>query len=427
MRHVWLITFCLIILTFLSLFNILSLSIGPDGNLEITDLFIKHTIFITIGWFFYILFSRLNYSVIKYIQFNILLYFLTIFLLISTIFWGPIINNTQRWLIFGEFQFQPSELAKLTIILFTGYLFTLRNKLNESVIVFLSFLVLLPILVIVYIQPHGSMSLMVFLIWILLIFSIMKNQLRNFLLLIVLASSSIGVLTFFLGQSLYSVILVGVLIVVVTFMYYAREHWRKILFVCLSLGVFLGFFASLTWNSILLDYQKERINAFFNPTETSQDLGFNVDQSRVAIGSGQIFGKGWGFGTQSKLQFLPEYQTDFIFATFSEELGLVGSFSLIILYATVIFVVLRYAFKSINMGFEFVVLTGVAIKVFVEVFVNIGTNSGVIPATGVPLPLMSVGGTSILIFFFSLGLVQSIISNNLDNYREVSYTNVDND
>ncbi len=427
MRHVWLITFCLIILTFLSLFNILSLSIGSDGNLEITDLFIKHTIFITIGWFFYILLSRLNYSVIKYIQFNILLYFLTIFLLISTIFWGPIINNTQRWLIFGEFQFQPSELAKLTIILFTGYLFTLRNKLNESVIVFLSFLVLLPILVIVYIQPHGSMSLMMLLIWILLIFSIMKNQLRNFLLLVVLASSSISILTFFLGQSLYSIILVGVLIVVVSFMYYAREHWRKILFVCLSLGVFLGFFASLTWNSILLDYQKERINAFFNPTETSQDLGFNVDQSRVAIGSGQIFGKGWGFGTQSKLQFLPEYQTDFIFATFSEELGLVGSFSLIILYATIIFVVLLYAFKSINMGFEFVVLTGVAIKVFVEVFVNIGTNTGVIPATGVPLPLMSVGGTSILIFFFSLGLVQSIISNNLDNYREVSYTNVDND
>lgn len=427
MRHVWLITFCLILLTLLSLFNILSLSIGPDGNLEITDLFIKHTIFIIIGWFFYILLSRLNYSLIKYFQFNILLYFLTTFLLLSTIFWGPVINNTQRWLIFGEFQFQPSELAKLTIILFTGYLFTLRKKLNESIIVLLSFLILLPILIIVYIQPHGSMSLMMFLIWILLIFSIMKNQLRNFLLLIVLGSSSLAILTFFLGHSFYTILLAAVLIVIVTFMYYAREHWRKILLVCLSLGVFLGFFASLTWNSILLDYQKERINAFFNPIETSQDLGFNVDQSRVAIGSGQIFGKGWGFGTQSKLQFLPEYQTDFIFATFSEEFGLVGSFFLVILYATIIFVILSYAFKSINMNFEFVVLTGIAIKVFVEVFVNIATNTGTIPATGVPLPLMSVGGTSILIFFFSLGLVQSIICNNLDNYKEVSYTNVDND
>ena len=427
MRHVWLITFCLIVLSILSLFNVLSLGIQPDGSVEISDLFVKHLMFVVIGWSVYILLSRINYSVLKFQQFNILIYLLTLGLLLATILWGPVINNTQRWLIFGEFQFQPSEMAKVTIILFTGCIFTLRNKVNEHLLFLITFLLLLPILAIVYMQPHGSMSLIMFLLWGLLVFTTMKNQLRNLLFLLTLFVSGATILTIFLGSYNYSIISAAILITTTVFIYYAREHWRKMLFVFLIVGLLLGFFASITWNSILLDYQKERINAFFNPVETSQDLGFNVDQSRVAVGSGKIFGKGWGFGTQSKLQFLPEYQTDFIFAAFSEEFGLVGSFSLIILYATLIFTTLFYALKSLNMDFEFVVLSGIAIKLFLEVFINIGTNTGVVPATGIPLPLMSIGGTSILFFFFSLGLVQSIISNNSEKYRDVQYSHVDNE
>jgi rod shape determining protein RodA len=427
MRHVWVITFCLVILTILSLFNTLSQSVQSDGSLQISDLFFKHMIFMIVGWVTYISLSRANYSLIKYRQFNILLYILTIGLLLATILWGPVINNTQRWLIFGEFQFQPSELAKLAIIFFTGYLFTLRDKVSEPLLLFISFFLLVPILSIIYLQPHGSMSLIILLTWGLLVFSVMKNQLRNFLLLLTLSSAGAGVLTIALGNYTYSIISFIVSFVTVVFAYYARENWRKMFFASLVIGLLLGLLASVTWNSILLDYQKERINAFFNPVETSQDLGFNVDQSRVAIGSGQIWGKGWGFGTQSKLQFLPEYQTDFVFAAFSEEFGLVGSFTLIILYATIIFTTLFYALKSINMNFEFVVLTGIAIKIFLEISINIGTNTGVIPATGIPLPLMSIGGTSILFFFFSLGIVQSIVSNNMETYRDVEYSRVDND
>ncbi len=425
MRHVWIFTFCLIILTALSIFNILSLSITPEGNIEIGDLFLKHFIYIILGWGVYIFFSKTNYSILKYLQFNILFYLLTVILLISTIFWGPVINNTQRWLILGEFQFQPSEMAKIAIILVTGYLFTLRDKLKETAILLISFSTLIPILAIVYLQPHGSMSLILVLIWMFLIFTIMQNQLRNFLLISATLSSAILILTIFFQELTYLAISATTLIVLSVFMYYAREHWRKMLFVCISLGIVLGFLASITWNSILLDYQKERINAFFNPVETSQDLGFNVDQSRVAIGSGKVFGKGWGFGTQSKLKFLPEHETDFVFATFSEEFGFVGSISLIVLYSTIIFTTLYYALKSSEMFFEFVVLTGISIKIFLEVFINIGTNTGVIPATGIPLPLMSVGGTSILFFFFSLGLVQSIISNNMGKYKEDKYSNID--
>ncbi len=427
MRHVWLITFCLIVLSILSLFNVLSLSIQPDGSVEISDLFIKHLMFVVLGWVVYISLSRVNYSVLKFKQFNVLIYILTIGLLLATILWGPVINNTQRWLIFGEFQFQPSEMAKVTIILFTGCIFSLRNRVSEHILFLITFLLLLPIIAIVYVQPHGSMSFILFLLWGLLVFSIMKNQLRNSLFLLTLFFSGSTILAIFLGSYIYAFISFAALITITVFIYYAREHWRKMLFVCLAVGLLIGFFSSITWNSILLDYQKERINAFFNPVETSQDLGFNVDQSRVAIGSGQIFGKGWGFGTQSKLQFLPEYQTDFIFAAFSEEFGLVGSFSLIILYSILIFTILFYALKSLSMDFEFIILTGIAIKIFLEVFINVGTNTGIVPATGIPLPLMSIGGTSIFFFFFSLGLVQSIISNNVDKYRDVQYSHIDND
>ncbi len=426
MKHVWVITFSLIILTIFSVSNVLSLSIQPDGSIELSDLFVRHLIYILIGWSGYILLSKIDYSVIKYYQFNIFFYIITLLLLISTIIWGPVINNTQRWLVFGDFQFQPSEMAKLTIILFTGCLFAFRNKVNENLLMFASFLLLVPILFVVYIQPHGSMSLIMVLIWVLLLFAVMKHQLRNFLLLTTTISASASILTLYFANYTYMAIFFGLLIVILVFTYYAREKWRKILFVALAVGLVIGTLVSISWNSILLDYQKERIDAFFNPVETSQDFGFNVDQSRVAIGSGRILGKGWGFGTQSKLQFLPEHKTDFVFATFSEEFGLVGSFAMITLYATIIYTILFYAVKSKNLEFEFVVLTGIAIKIFLEVFINIGTNTGVIPATGIPLPLMSIGGTSIMFFFFSLGLFQSIIAGNNQKYQEEEYPDVDN-
>ncbi len=427
MRHFWPLTFCLIALSVFSLINILSLSVQIDGSIELTDLFLKHLIFVLIGWGVYIFFSRVDYSILKFIQTNFIFYALTFFLLLATLFWGPVINNTQRWLVFGEFQFQPSEMAKLVVILFTGSLFTLKNRLNDVTLLFLSFLILASLLVVIYLQPHGSMSIIILLTWGILVVTIMKNQLRNLLFLLIIFSAVTTVLTFIFQEYLYLTISLSVLIVVSVFIFYARESWRKMLMFTGIIGICIGLLMAVTWNSLLLDYQKERINAFFNPAETSQDLGFNVDQSRVAIGSGQLFGKGWGLGTQSKLQFLPEYQTDFIFASFSEEFGLVGSFALIGLYSALIFTTLFFAFKSHSMDFEFVVLTGIAIKLFLEVFVNIGTNTGVIPATGIPLPLMSIGGTSILFFFFSLGLVQSIISNNVENYREVKYSHVDND
>jgi rod shape determining protein RodA len=336
------------------------------------------------------------------------------------------INNTKRWLIIAGVQLQPSELAKLVYSLMTAYVFTLRKKYDDIVLMFISFLLLLPILALIYIQPHGSMSIIIITTWALTMFTIMKNQLRNaFLILIVLCAASAVLL---LSLRLYipgiEAILVGIVLFI--FSYYSKNGWKKLLIGAMGFGLSLGLVISFAWNVILLDYQKNRINAFFNPSETSQDIGFNVDQSKVAIGSGQIWGKGWGFGTQSKLRFLPEYQTDFIFAAYSEEFGFVGSLSLLIIYFVIIFRLFFIALRNTSSNFEYVFVTGLAIKLSIEVFINVGTNTGLIPATGIPLPLMSAGGTNILITFFSLGLVQSIIATNTHVLKDSSYS-VDNE
>ena len=188
MRHFWPITFCLIALSVFSLVNILSLSVQIDGSVELTDLFSKHLIFILVGWGIYILFSKFDYSILKFIQTNVIFYAITLFLLLSTILWAPVINNTQRWLLFGDFQFQPSEMAKISIILFTASIFTLRNRFNEIHLLFISFLLLIPPLIIIYLQPHGSMSIIILLIWGILIFTIMQEQLRNLLFLLIIFS-----------------------------------------------------------------------------------------------------------------------------------------------------------------------------------------------------------------------------------------------
>ncbi len=426
MKHIWSITIVLVILTVVSLFNILSLSVTEAGEIDFSGVFSRHLFYILIGWLIYLISMRFNYSFLKLPQVNIFIYLVTIILLGFTLIWGPVINNTQRWLVFGDFQLQVSEIAKIVVIILTASAFYLRYKIGIWASLAVSFISLVPIIALIYIQPHASMTIILFLLWFLTVFVILPNQFRNLILLLILLSTSTFILTLSLGLHSYSLILLLFTVVLGVFTFYARENRRKILGIIFLIGVVLGLSLSFTWHSMLLDYQQDRIYAFLNQTEVSEDLGFNVEQSRIAIGSGQIFGKGWGYGTQSKLEFLPEYKTDFVFASFSEEFGLVGSLTLIFLYGFLIYKLLVLALRYAKMDFEFVVLIGISIKLFLEVFVNIGTNTGVIPATGIPLPIMSYGGTNILCTFFVLGLAQNIVGSNVDSIKEREVDRVDN-
>jgi len=159
----------------------------------------------------------------------------------------------------------------------------------------------------------------------------------------------------------------------------------------------------------LHDYQKNRILTLFSPDADVLGKGWNVEQANIAIGSGQFFGRGFGYGSQSHLNFLPMQHTDFAFAVLAEEMGFLGSVILIGLYFLLLYRVLAIA-KSSRDSFGMFIATGTAVMFFVHIFVNIGMNIRLMPATGIPLPFISAGGTAILINLAAIGILESIYS-----------------
>ena len=399
-----------VIISIIGLITLLSTTIESNGQFGDLDIFRKQVIFFVLGYILFYLATLIDVSLLKYPQVVIPVYLLTIILLVLVFFIGPVINNVQRWLVIGGIQIQPSEIAKISVILVTASIFSFKDKYNEWILLLFSFLLVLPIFLLIYFEPAGSMSFLTLFIWFIVAFTGLSNQLRNSvaLLIIGLISSSMFLISF-TGNWIY--ILLSVLSLIISvFGFYYRKSWKIVVAVSLVIGLLLGSFSILLYSNILKDYQKERIEAFLNPTQSTQDIGFNVNQSRIAIGSGQLFGKGFGNGTQSKRDFLPEHQTDFIFASFAEEYGLVGSLLLIALFGVIIVRILVISLDKSGNTLYSIILVGIALKILVEIFVNIGTNLGVIPATGIPLPLVSAGGTITLVTLFSLGVVQSIIN-----------------
>jgi rod shape determining protein RodA len=160
------------------------------------------------------------------------------------------------------------------------------------------------------------------------------------------------------------------------------------------------------------DYQRERIISFASPEHDPQGIGFHAIQSTIAVGSGGLYGRGLGRGTQSRLQFLPEFRTDFIFAFIAEELGFIGSTIVLTLYAVIIFLILRIINLSTS-RFGELICVGVLSMMGIQIFINIGMNIGILPITGITLPLLSYGGSSVVSILLCLGLVASVAKNTL--------------
>jgi len=218
-------------------------------------------------------------------------------------------------------------------------------------------------------------------------------------------------------------LLLGLLSVfVVIFILYSKTNWKILSIIFLVIGVVLGLFLYKYQGTLLKDYQSNRIEAFLDQNDKSN---FNVNQSKIAIGSGQIFGKGFGNGTQSKRNFLPEHQTDFIFASFAEEFGLVGCILVLGLYGFLILHCFMTAINTIHKPMVSLIAVGIGIKILLELFINLGTDTGTIPATGIPLPLMSAGGTITIMTLLCLGIIQNISINHGNVHRERSEEIID--
>lgn len=273
--------------------------------------------------------------------------------LLAVLFFGESSKGAQRWINIG-IRFQPSEIMKLAVPIMVASYFAdkaLPPSLKHLLVSLV--LVLLPTSLIM-LQPDLGTSLLI-------------------------AASGIFVI------------------------FFAGIRWRYILGATLA-GVVM---APIMWYFVMHDYQKGRVLTFLNPESDPLGSGYHIIQSQIAIGSGGIYGKGWLNGTQSQLEFLPERHTDFIFAVLGEEFGLVGIVALLALY---LFVIWRGLYISLQGQDTFSRLLGAALTstFFVYLFVNIGMVSGLLPVVGLPLPLISYGGTSIVTLMASFGILMSI-------------------
>ena len=415
----------IILLCITGIVSLLSTTISPDGTISDLSVVYKQGIFMVVGFILYFLLSFFDISLLRMWQIALPIYLSTIALLVAVLIFGPVVNNVQRWLVVGGIQIQPSEIAKFTVILTTAVVLSYKDKYNEWLLFFISLLLVVPMVILIYMQPSGSMSILTLAIWFLVAFTGLNNQLRNSILLLIIGSITLSFFLISVTGNWYFIILAILGLIVSVFGFYYRDSWKIFVVVSFIVSILLGSFSTIVYTDVLHEYQRDRIKVFLNPTQDTQDIAFNVNQARIAIGSGQIWGKGFGNGTQSKRDFLPEHQTDFIYASFAEEFGLIGSLFLLSMFAVIITRCLILSVNSSDNSFFAMLIIGITMKILLEVFINIGTNTGIIPATGIPLPLISAGGSITVMTLFCLGVIQSIINrgsnmhknaNIIDNY-----------
>lgn len=284
-------------------------------------------------------------------------YILILLVLVALFFVGEISRGSNRWIpVWGELRIQPSEFAKPMLVLTLARVFSSYKYFNWQF--FLKTVITAGIyFALVFLQPDLGTALVFLSVWVVILFSSEMSK------------KTIAVI-------LLSAILAG------------------------------GVLGPIVWRS-LHDYQRDRILTFLNPQRDPLGRGYNALQAIITVGSGGLYGKGLGQGTQSHNKFLPEQYTDFAFATFSEEFGFTGVLVLFSLYGIMLWRILRLSDKTQG-RFAFGVCVGVATIVFFQIFVNVGMNTGLMPITGITLPFFSYGGSSLISFFVCLGLVQTV-------------------
>lgn len=313
------------------------------------SLFTQQLVLIIIGFILYLIVSSIDCRI--WPKFFWFFYILTIVLLLVT-FLGQEVRGTSRWIDFGWFRMQPSELIKPFFVIIMAELFS--KSFGRSIIKLIKpFLFFAPIVLLIFKQPDLGNVIVYFFI---------------FAVCIILSEIPFGSLLFGAGS--------------------------------------LFLFLPVAWN-FMKQYQKLRILSFLDPSADPAGAGYNAIQAIIAIGSGRLFGEGFGRGTQSHLLFLPEYHTDFVFASIGEELGFLGAFLVLCFYFVLLGRILLIASRQ-NNRFTRLLAIGIFAQIFIQVFINIGMNLGILPIAGITLPLLSYGGSSIISTFIGLGIVSNI-------------------
>ena len=317
--------------------------------------FNRQLIWFGLGFVLFVVLSRVDFRFLRRGGILIAIYIFLVLILASLLIFGETIKGARGWFDFGAFSFQPADFMKLILILVLAKYFSRRHIeiAHFRHIFFSGFYALVPTALILF-QPDFGSAAIVAALW--------------------------------LGLVMVS----GV----------SKKHLLLVFFAGLAV-------LSILWFSVFSATQKARIITFLNPLADVRGAGYSALQSTIAIGSGQLTGKGVGFGTQSRLNFLPEYETDFIFAAFAEEWGFIGVTIFFSLFGVVIWRVIRLALLGAT-NFETLFGIGLAILLMSHFTVNIGMNIGLLPVTGLTLPFVSYGGSHLLVEFLGLGILMGM-------------------
>ncbi|MEN6445030.1 MAG: rod shape-determining protein RodA [Candidatus Cloacimonas sp.] len=319
------------------------------------------------------------------------LFILNMLALILVLF-TPAVNGSHRWFTLGGINLQPSESAKLLTILMVARLIAKENLNEYQQILYGSLLTLLPTLLIV-IEPDFGTTLV---FWAALIAMLIAADVPLFFILL-----CISPIVSIISSLWLPAIPIWIIILVVLLL---RSHlsWVAIT-VAGIINVFIALITPVFWMG-LKDYQQNRILTFLDPTRDPLGAGYQIIQAKIAIGSGSFFGKGWLKGTQKNMNFLPEHHTDFIFSVIGEEFGFWGSMLLLLLFVA-FFSRLIYNLGELKVRERKVATAGILVYLMFQTFINIGMNIGLVPATGIPLPFISYGGSNLLINSLAVGVV----------------------
>jgi rod shape determining protein RodA len=437
LRQDLVITFCIILLGLISLVAVYSTTFYYDADIQSN--FGKQFGYLIVGFALYLLISNLSSQWLRQPQSIILIYGGTLLLLLYLLFFGELIAGTRRWIDFGVISLQPAEFAKIVIILTTALIFGQRGQLvtrtttkiatqasprlidrirNLPIIKYLilSLLTVVPVVFLIFRQPSLGNALITTFLWLLILIALIPRT--RYVIIYCIA----GIIGFAFTTQLVAwpegvssfvrflvLAIAAVSFGVVSYLYLYKSKIQLIIIAAIiALCALGGFIFENTWNHVLDDYQKDRITAFLDPESDPQGTGWQVQRAKIAIASAPLpFGFGFLQGPQTSSKYLPFPYTDFIFAAFTEQFGIFGALIILIIYFVLISRIILLV-GEVPEVFGKLVLFGVAMMLTLNLVINIGMNIGIMPVTGVPLPLISYGGSSILVNMIALGLVQMI-------------------
>lgn len=350
----WNFVLVILALNVIGLINLFSATHGPNSA-GVESLFVNQLIWLAAGWTLFFSITFLDYFVLSRLAY--IFYFLNLMAILYVTLFGEVALGAQRWIDFGFFRYQPSETMKMCMIIVLAK--ALHHKRLDG-------------------SGMGFKDLFLPLLLLLIPFALVVEQPDLGTAMTILAISGSMMLFVKIKKSILIAVFGAVLMAL-----------------------------PIAWNYGLREYQKNRIINFISPMNDPKGTGYNSIQSRIAVGSGKLVGKGFMKGTQSQLEFLPERHTDFIYSVLSEEHGFIGSITTLGLFCILFLIGIRIA-SAAREKFGALLAVGVLCYLFWHMFVNIGMVIGLLPIVGVPLPLLSYGGSSMLTTMTGLGIVSSV-------------------